>query len=204
MDSRQETRSNADLRHLEREKRLKKILAAKAKPHATEIGESDALVIGLGPGMCTVLVEGEIRHVRCEIPVVPGDEVSVRYEKVSGIAPRRTTLSRTDPGNENRERLIAANIDLLVIVAAMVDPPFRPGLIDRYLIAAARGGVKPILCINKIDLCRDTCRRAEIFPIPIVRCSRQRLAKESKNCGTCLRGVWRRWRDTAEWARVPC
>jgi ribosome biogenesis GTPase len=170
MDSRQEKRSRADLRHREREKRLKKILAAKAKPQATEIGESDALVIGLGPGMCTVLAEGELRHVRCEIPVVPGDEVSIRYEKVSGIAPRRTTLSRTDPGNEHRERLIAANIDLLVVVAAMVDPPFRPGLIDRYLVAAARGGIKPILCINKIDLCRDTSA-ADIFRIPIVRCS---------------------------------
>jgi ribosome biogenesis GTPase len=171
MNSRQEKRSNGDLRHLERKRRLQKLLAAKAKPQATEIGETDALVIGLGPGMCSVLAEDQIiRHVRCEIPVVPGDEVSIRYEKVSGIAPRRSTLSRTDPGNEHRERLIAANIDLLIIVAAIADPPFSPGLIDRYLIAAARGGVKPILCVNKIDLCGDTSQ-ADIFPIPIVRCS---------------------------------
>jgi ribosome biogenesis GTPase len=170
MDSRQEKRSHGDLRHQERRKRLKNLLAARAKPQATEIGEADALVIGLGPGMCTVFVEGELRHVRCEIPVVPGDEVSIRYEKVSGIAPRRTTLARTDPGNEHRERIIAANIDLLVIVAAMADPPFRPGLIDRYMVAAARGGIKPILCVNKIDLCRDTTP-ADIFPIPMVRCS---------------------------------
>jgi ribosome biogenesis GTPase len=115
-------------------------------------------------------VNGELRHVRCEIPVVPGDDVSIRYERVSGIAPRRTTLSRTDPGNEFRERVIAANIDLLVIVAAIADPPFRPGLVDRYLIAAARGGIQPILCVNKIDLCRDTSP-ADIFQIPTVRCT---------------------------------
>ena len=52
----------------------------------------------------------------------------------------------------------------------MVDPPFRPGLVDRYLIAAARGGIQPVLCLNKTDLCSDTSA-ADIFPIPKVRCS---------------------------------
>ena len=73
------------------------------------------------------------RHCRCELAVAPGDEVLVRHEKVVGISPRRTTLSRTDPANPNRERVIAANIDLLVIVASVQDPPFRPGLIDAIL-----------------------------------------------------------------------
>src|SRR5580693_3662526 len=103
MDPRQEKRSSGDLRHQKRKNRLDKLLAAKAKPKATEPGEADALVIGLGPGMCSVSVGGEIRHVRCEIPVVPGDEVSVQFERVTGLAPRRTILCRTDPGNEHRE-----------------------------------------------------------------------------------------------------
>src|SRR6185436_2379552 len=55
-------------------------------------------------------IDGSIRHVRCEIPVVPGDEVSVLNDGVSGISPRRTILTRTDPVNERRERVIVANV----------------------------------------------------------------------------------------------
>jgi ribosome biogenesis GTPase len=157
--TRQEKRGLADLRAVERKKRLQKILAAKAKSNAAqrlnEGIECSALVIGIGPGVCRVAIDGEIRQCRCELPVAPGDLVSIHQEKVAAIAPRRTRLVRADPANPHRERLIAANIDLLVIVAAIQDPPFRPGLIDRYLVAAARGGVQPILCLNKVDLSTD-------------------------------------------------
>jgi len=150
--------------------RRQKVLAAQAKPTATEAGEVNALVIGIGPGVCSVDIEGSVRHVRCEIPVVPGDEVSVWNDSISGIAPRRTILTRTDPVNERRERVIVANVDRMVIVAAITSPPLRTGLIDRYMIAAARGGIQPILCINKLDLSTDTSAVAG-YEIPIVRCS---------------------------------
>lgn len=150
--------------------RRQKLLAAQAKPTATEAGEVNALVIGIGPGLCSVDIEGSIRHVRCDIPVVPGDEVSVLNDSVSGIAPRRTILTRTDPVNERRERVIVANVDCMVIVAAITTPPLRTGLIDRYMIAAARGGIQPILCINKIDIYADMSAVAG-YEIPIVCCS---------------------------------
>src|SRR5580704_12439014 len=153
--------------------RRQKLLAAQAKPTATEAGEVNALVIGIGPGICSVDIEGRIRHVRCDIPVVPGDEVSVLNDSVSGIAPRRTILTRTDPANERRERVIAANVDRMVIVAAITSPPLRTGLIDRCMIAAARAGIQPILCINKIDLSELPEAMAAVagYEIPIVRCS---------------------------------
>jgi putative ribosome biogenesis GTPase RsgA len=150
--------------------RREKLLAAQAKPTATEAGEVNTIVIGVGPGLCSVDIEGCIRHVRCDIPVVPGDEVSVLNDSVSGIAPRRTILTRIDPTNERRERVIVANVDRMVIVAAITSPPLRTGLIDRYVIAAARGGIQPILCINKVDLSADTSAVAG-YEIPIVRCS---------------------------------
>ena len=153
--------------------RLQKLLAAQAKPTATDAGEVNALVIGLGPGLCTVDIEGALHHVRCEIPVVPGDEVSVLNGSVCGIAPRRTVLTRTDPANAHRERVIVANVDRMVIVAAITNPPLRTGLIDRYIIAAARGGIGPIICINKLDLSTDASDTLTVqdYEIPIVRCS---------------------------------
>jgi ribosome biogenesis GTPase len=150
--------------------RRQRLLAAQAKPTATEAGEVNALVIGIGPGLCSVDIDGAIRHVRCEIPVVPGDEVSVLNDSVCGIAPRRTVLTRTDPVNERRERVIAANVERMAIVVAVANPPLRTGLIDRYMIAAARGGIQPILCINKLDLSTDISAVAG-YEIPIVLCS---------------------------------
>ncbi len=97
------------------------------------------------------LPEGE------ESLLAPGDRVYVEFEEedafVRGVAPRRTTLSRPAGEHDRIQRqVIASNIDLLVVVAAAAQPPFRPGLVDRYLIAAEIGGVTPVLCLNKTDL----------------------------------------------------
>lgn len=169
-ESRQEQRAQGDISHSDSKKRLKKLIAAKAKTFIPGPNEPLALVIGVAARVCTVVMNGQTRQIRYDIPVAPGDEVSIANEKVSGIVPRRSTLSRTDPGNQNRDRIIAANIDLLVIVAALSDPPFRPGLVDRYIIAATRGGIRPVLCVNKTDLPGDVSATA-LYQIPTIYCS---------------------------------
>jgi len=89
--------------------------------------------------------------------LAPGDRVLVEHIDgepwVRAVAERRSKLSR--PATEHSgadEQVFAANIDVLVVVASTMRPVFRPGLVDRYLIAAEVGGVAPILCLNKIDL----------------------------------------------------
>ena len=89
--------------------------------------------------------------------LAPGDRVLVEFEDndaiVRGVAPRRTWLSRPGGPHERfAEQVFAANVDVLIVVASVAKPPFRPGLIDRYLIAAEVGGVDAVLCVNKIDL----------------------------------------------------
>jgi ribosome biogenesis GTPase len=66
------------------------------------------------------------------------------------VEPRRTALTRVRRGRE--EHVIAANVDLAVIVASATQPPFKPRLVDRYLMSAAQGGLEPVLVVNKIDL----------------------------------------------------
>lgn len=82
-----------------------------------------------------------------------GDESSAG--RVAEVLPRRTVLSRPDSFNPRLERVIAANVDLVVHVASVLSPPFRPALIERYLIAIERGGAEPLICINKVDLLSD-------------------------------------------------
>ena len=122
-------------------------------------------VVAITAGACAVHADGE--RIDCLLPpditamqfsaVTVGDTVSFAIDagsspRVTGILPRRTTLSRPDPHIPQRERLIAANIDAVVIVVSVKAPPLRIRLIDRYLIAIQRGGARPVICVNKIDL----------------------------------------------------
>lgn len=80
---------------------------------------------------------------------------------INSVEPRRTVLSRADNLSQRREQLIAANIDLVLITASVVDPPLKPFLVDRYIIASQKGGMTPIIVINKIDLLAGYAKQSE-------------------------------------------
>ena len=76
-------------------------------------------------------------------------------------APRETALSRPQPLSNKRrdaydsevfEKVIAANMNQLVVVVSVIQPAMRRRLLDRYLIVAERGELPLILAVNKIDL----------------------------------------------------
>lgn len=81
-----------------------------------------------------------------------GDCVRFSEEGViSHIEERYSFLARTDI-SEKKEQLIAVNIDQAIISISVVNPPLKSALVDRYLIAAAKGNIHPIIVVNKIDL----------------------------------------------------
>jgi len=106
----------------------------------------------IGPRGCQGLVEGESVYVKPQGAIAIGDWVEIDSAgTIQKTLPRRTTLSRPDQLNHRLERVIAANVDVVVIVAAMRAPVLRPGLIDRYLIAIEKGGAEVMICSTKID-----------------------------------------------------
>jgi ribosome biogenesis GTPase len=72
--------------------------------------------------------------------------------RVVAVEPRTSTLRRTADDSDPVERVIVANADSMVIVTALADPPPRPRMIDRYLVAAFDAGLSPLLCLTKADL----------------------------------------------------
>jgi ribosome biogenesis GTPase len=48
--------------------------------------------------------------------------------------------------------VLAANIDQVIVVCSPAQPPYRPRLIDRYLVAASRDSLPAVVCLNKEDL----------------------------------------------------
>lgn len=73
---------------------------------------------------------------------------------IERVAPRTAVLSRKD--RRQREHTIVANADQLLIVASIAQPGLKPHLIDRYLVAAGWGKLRPIICFNKCDLMPET------------------------------------------------
>ena len=74
----------------------------------------------------------------------PGDEAVI--EKVEG---RHGTITR---GYRRHKHVLVANVDQILIVSALEEPGLKLPLIDRYLISAEMGGVRPVIVLNKADL----------------------------------------------------
>ena len=66
--------------------------------------------------------------------------------------PRKTRIARKDPLNRDWEHVMLANIDQIVIVASVLHPEVRWGLIDRFLVQAELENLRAIVLLNKIDL----------------------------------------------------
>ena len=149
--------------------------------------EAMGTVVWIGPSTCRV--RGGEAITECLLPadrrlgtIAAGDEVGFMREplaRVTSVRPRRTVLSRPDPDNPHRELVIAANVDIVVIVAAIRSPPLRLGLLDRFLVAIQRGGAAVAICVSKIDLVPEGDRRealAALAPyaeldVPVFPCS---------------------------------
>lgn len=52
-------------------------------------------------------------------------------------------------------RKLAPNLDQLLIVGSFVSPELKRGLIDRLLVLCEVEDIKPIICLNKVDLVED-------------------------------------------------
>jgi ribosome biogenesis GTPase len=104
------------------------------------------------PILCSLkgLMKKEVSAAKNLIAV--GDWVRCSDEgAIEQIEERTSILARADISGR-KEQLIAVNVDQVIIAASVVSPPLKPALIDRYLIAAEKGNLHPIIVINKIDL----------------------------------------------------
>jgi ribosome biogenesis GTPase / thiamine phosphate phosphatase len=109
------------------------------------------------------------------LPAV-GDWVKARWPDASlavieEVLPRANAISRKQPGRGHDEQVLAANVDLVILVAAL-DHDFNPRRLERYLVLAAECGARALVALNKAELCEDVAARvAEVQAIaPGVAC----------------------------------
>jgi ribosome biogenesis GTPase len=88
--------------------------------------------------------------------VVIGDRVEVRDQSdgsatIEKVLERHTQVVRRGPGGR-KPKVVAANVDRLVVVAAAARPEPRQILLDRLLVIGEANDLELALVLNKIDL----------------------------------------------------
>jgi ribosome biogenesis GTPase / thiamine phosphate phosphatase len=93
-----------------------------------------------------------------------GDYVKLhRLEGKTGlideILPRQSALTRKDAGSTEKkpvQQTMLANLDQVALVFATAQPQPHFGMLDRYLAICESAQIRPIICLNKVDLPHET------------------------------------------------
>ena len=92
-------------------------------------------------------------------PIAVGDTVIFDVEDdrvhtaiIKGVEARNNYIVRVSPHNKNQKHIIAANINLALLVTSVADPRTSTGFIDRFLITAEAYHIPAIIVVNKVDL----------------------------------------------------
>ena len=83
--------------------------------------------------------------------LLDGDEETGVWA-IADILPRRSRLARRAPGGGQGERIVAANVDQVVVVFAAANPEPHPRMLDRFLVIAEANGLAARIVINKVEL----------------------------------------------------
>jgi ribosome biogenesis GTPase len=123
----------------------------------------EAIIVDCDGGyMMNCSLRGVLKKERTRVKnlIVVGDFVLLEKQSenegvVVHVEARKSVLSRADSLSQRKQHIIAANIDQVLITCSVVLPALKIPLIDRYIIAAQKGNMEPVIVVNKIDLLTD-------------------------------------------------
>jgi ribosome biogenesis GTPase len=88
-------------------------------------------------------------------PIAVGDQVTIETELgdyvISEIDERKNYVIRQSPKRKALRHIIASNIDLAVVVAAIKRPRTSTGFIDRFLVSTEAYRIPTLIVVNKVD-----------------------------------------------------
>lgn len=120
-----------------------------------------------------VSLRGRVKHERGEAgKLAVGDRVVLEADTrghawaITGILPRKSQLARRSPGSGMGERVVAANLDQVVVVFAAAKPEPHLRMLDRFLVIAEANELAAIIVINKIELTDEVKARAMFADYP--------------------------------------
>lgn len=102
-------------------------------------------------------LRGRLKQDGAAVKLAVGDDVSITRDTDRGwaiteIHPRRSVLARRAPGSGYGERIVAANVDQVVVVFAAAKPEPHMRMLDRFLVIAEGNHVPARIILNKVEL----------------------------------------------------
>lgn len=136
-------------------------------PARVALEDRNAYVVVATTGEMQARIAGRLLHGRPPeaFPKV-GDWVALSRKPtdsravIQDILPRRTFLARKLPGREAAPQILATNIDVTFIIQA-IDETFNLRRLERFLVMTHEGGSRPVIVLNKADLCDHPDARAD-------------------------------------------
>ncbi len=158
-----------------------------SEPARIALADRERFVVWREAGESEASVCGGLRHRSGDWPAV-GDWVALESGcRIAHILARQTAFSRKQAGVVTRQQVLAANIDVLFVVSGL-DGDFNPRRIERYLLLAWESGAKPVVVLNKADVCADVAEAAASVaalvlgaPVLPVSALENRASRLSKN-----------------------
>ncbi len=113
---------------------------------------------------CKIKGKFRLKGIRTTNPVAVGDHVTVdgtgaETAYITAISPRRNYIIRRASNLSKEAHIIAANIDLALLVVTLAHPATSTTFIDRFLATAEAYGITAMLVFNKTDLLTDEADR---------------------------------------------
>lgn len=112
-------------------------------------------------------VRGKLKQQR-RTQLVVGDRIVLACQEdgsytIEDREGRRNELRRRTPGGARGTRIVAANIDQILVVASLRNPDWDFQLIDRFLAVAEANHIPAVLVVNKIDLEGDPAEVVDLY-----------------------------------------
>lgn len=111
-------------------------------------------------GVVACRLPGKLRLSKEEAlhPASVGDRVEIsigkdQYGRIEKIEERKNRLIRKATHGRRGAQLMAVNVDQAIIVQSFKKPAFKTGFIDRLLVSCEAFDIKPLIFLNKTDLC---------------------------------------------------
>jgi len=139
---------------------------------------SGFFTVDTGDGTIIAQLPGRLKKERLDTDIATvGDWVTVTLNpdgtgNIESVAERVSVLSRTRPGGHNirrleadREQVLVANPDQIVLVFSIKKPHPSLRKLDRFLVVAEMNELPAIICVNKIDLSKSKNEARQLFQV---------------------------------------
>jgi ribosome biogenesis GTPase len=85
------------------------------------------------------------------VKLLPNEE---KKASIHAVLPRTTQITRKNSGRDTAAQILATNLETIFLVMA-ADVSYNAARLERMLVMAHDSGARPVVVLNKVDLCED-------------------------------------------------